>query len=258
MIKDGSARTLEREFKNDIVESLNRRYEWESPRHIVGVAGFYMSKYEITQAQWKAVASLPRVNTDLLSDPSSFKGSNLPVETITWEEAIEFCERLSRATGRRFRLPTEAEWEYAARAGTNTPFSFGDSIKTDWANFQGKFPYNNSPRGEFRETTVAVGSLGGPNAFGLYDMHGNVWEWCSDVWNENYEGSPADGKSWDTGKIPYLKIIRGGAWDSLAVECRSTARNLMTASIRLNSIGLRVVVDIPEQTPPVQANLGLQ
>jgi formylglycine-generating enzyme required for sulfatase activity len=257
-IKEGTSRSMEREFKNDIVESLIRRFNWETPKHMVKVSGFYMSKYEITQAQWRAVANLPRVNTDLLSDPSSFKGSNLPVETITWEEAVEFCERLSRATGRRFRLPTEAEWEYAARAGTNTPFNFGDSITTEWANFQGKFSYNNSPKGEFRERTVAVGSLGGPNAFGLFDMHGNVWEWCSDVWNENYDGAPNDGRSWDTGKLPYLRIIRGGAWDSVGGECRSSTRNRMTATIRLNNIGLRVVADIPEQNPPVQANLSLQ
>jgi formylglycine-generating enzyme required for sulfatase activity len=255
-VKQGSSRGVEKKDLNyDIVESYIRRVNWESPRHMVNVPGFYMSKFEITQAQWRAVASLPRVNTDLLSDPSSFKGSNLPVETITWDEAIEFCERLTRATGRRFRLPTEAEWEYAARAGTNTPFNFGDSIKTDWANFQGKFPYNNSPKGEFRETTVAVGTLGLPNAFGLYDMHGNVWEWCSDVWNENYEGAPVDGKSWDTGKISYLRIIRGGAWDSFGGECRSNSRNRMTATIRLNSIGLRVVADIPEGASPIQANL---
>jgi formylglycine-generating enzyme required for sulfatase activity len=255
-VKQGSSRSMEREFKNDIVESLIRRFNWESPKHMVKVPAFYMSKYEITQAQWKAVASLPKVKLDLLSDPSSFKGSNLPVETITWEEAIEFCDRLSLATGRLYRLPTEAEWEYAARAGTNTPFNFGDSIRTEWANFQGKFPYSNSPKGEFRETTAAVGTLGGPNAFGLYEMHGNVWEWCSDVWNESYDGAPNDGSSWETGKIPYLRIIRGGAWDSLGGECRSNSRNRMTATIRLNSIGLRIVAEIPEQNPPVQASLN--
>jgi formylglycine-generating enzyme required for sulfatase activity len=257
-VKQGSSRSMEREFTNDIVESLIRRFNWESPKHMVKVPAFYMSKYEITQAQWRAVASLPKVKIDLLSDPSSFKGSNLPVETITWEEAIEFCERLSLATGRRFRLPTEAEWEYAARAGTNTPFNFGDSIRSEWANFQGKFPYSNSPKGEFRETTVAVGSLGSPNAFGLFDMHGNVWEWCSDVWNETYDGAPNDGSSWETGKIPYLRMIRGGAWDSLGGECRSNSRNRMTATIRLNNIGLRIVADIPEQNSPVQANVNLQ
>jgi formylglycine-generating enzyme required for sulfatase activity len=257
-VKKNSSRIMERDLSNDIVESLIRRFNWEAPKHMVKVPAFYMSKYEVTQAQWRAVASLPKVKIDLLSDPSSFKGSNLPVETITWEEAIEFCERLSIATGRQFRLPTEAEWEYACRAGTNTPFNFGDSIRSEWANFQGKFPYNNSPKGDFRETTLAVGTLGGPNAFGLYDMHGNVWEWCSDVWNENYEGAPVDGKSWDTGKIPYLRMIRGGGWDSLGAECRSNSRNRMTSTIRLNNIGLRIVADIPEQLTPVQASLNSQ
>ncbi len=257
-VKKNSSRAMERDLSNDIAESLIRRYNWEAPKHMVKVPAFYMSKYEVTQAQWRAVASLPKVKIDLLSDPSSFKGSGLPVETITWEEAVEFCERLSIATGRQFRLPTEAEWEYACRAGTNTPFNFGDSIRSEWANFQGKFPFNNSPKGEFRETTVAVGTLGGPNAFGLYDMHGNVWEWCSDIWNESYEGAPTDGKSWDTGKIPYLRMIRGGAWDSLGGECRSNSRNRMTSTIRLNNIGLRIVADIPEQLTPVQASLNTQ
>ncbi|MBO0723280.1 MAG: formylglycine-generating enzyme family protein [Blastocatellia bacterium] len=253
-VKQSSSRSVEKKDLNyDLVESYIRRFNWETPQHMVNVPTFYMGKFEITQAQWMAVATLPKVNTDLLSDPSSFKGGNRPVETITWDEAIEFCERLSRATGRHFRLPTEAEWEFAARAGTNTPFYFGDSIKTDWANFQGRFPYNNSPKGEFRETTVDVGSLGTPNAYGLYDMHGNVWEWCSDVWNESYDGAPANGKSWDTGKITYLRIIRGGGWDSFGGECRSNSRNRMTATIRLNNIGLRVVVDIPEG--PIQASL---
>ncbi len=236
-------RGVEREIK----EALIRRLNWETPQHMVKIPAFYMSKYEITQAQWRAVASLPKVNRELVSDPSQFKGSNRPVEKVSWEEAVEFCERLSRATGRRYRLPAEAEWEYACRAGTDTPFHFGDSIKTDWANYQGKYTYSNSPKGEFREQTLPVGSIGVANAFGLQDMHGNVWEWCRDVWHESYEAAPEDGSAWDKGKILYLKILRGGAWDSTAGECRSNSRNRMTSTIRLNNVGFRVVAEITEQ-----------
>jgi formylglycine-generating enzyme required for sulfatase activity len=240
-LKTEYVRGIEREIK----EALLRRLQWEAPQHMVKIPAFSMTKYEITQAQWRAVASLPKVRRELVSDPSQFKGSNRPVEKISWEEAVEFCERLSRATGHRYRLPTEAEWEYACRAGTNTPFNFGDSIKTEWANYHGKHTYATSPKGPFREQTLPVGSLGVPNAFGLYDMHGNVWEWCSDTWHDNYAAAPADGKAWVNSGIPYLKILRGGSWDSSAGECRSNSRNRMTSTIQLNNIGFRVVVEGP-------------
>ncbi len=233
--------------EREIRDSLVKRRQWEAPQHMVKVSAFYMSKFEITQAQWRAVASLPKVYRELVSDPSHFKGGNRPVEMVSWEDAVEFCERLSRATGRRYRLPTEAEWEYACRAGTNTQFHFGDSITTEWANYQGKQPYGSSPKGTYRQQTLPVGTPGLANAFGLHDMHGNVWEWCLDTWHDNYQASPNDGRAWENGGILYLKVLRGGSWDSSAAECRSASRNRMTSTMRLNNIGFRVVIEVFDQ-----------
>jgi formylglycine-generating enzyme required for sulfatase activity len=254
VLKKEYVRGIEREIKDALV----RRLSWEGPQHMVKIPAFYLSKFEVTQAQWRAVASLPKVKRDLVSDPSHFKGSNRPVENISWDDAVEFCERLSRATGRRYRLPTEAEWEYACRAGTNTPFNVGDAIKTEWANYHGKHTYASSPKGVYREQTVIVGSLGIGNAFGLYDMHGNVWEWCSDTWHDNYNTAPDDGKPRENGDLKYLRVIRGGSWDSSAGECRSNARNRMTASIQLNSIGFRVVTEVTGQPMANETSISLK
>jgi formylglycine-generating enzyme required for sulfatase activity len=262
----GSIGTEITDFKNayvhgmekEIKAALTRRLDWESPQHLVKIPAFYMSKFEITQAQWRAAANLPKVNRELMSDPSHFKGGNRPVDRVSWEEAVEFCERLSRATGRKYRLPTEAEWEYACRAGTNTQFSFGESIKTEWANYHGKYTFAASPKGIFRGQTAPVGSLGIPNAFGLFDMHGNVWEWCADSWHDDYTSAPEDGKSWENGGIAYLKVLRGGAWDSSASECRTNSRNRMTATIHLNNVGFRVVLEATGQQPANETRITLR
>ena len=160
-------------------ESEKGRYDWESPQHQVTVPLFFMGKFEVTQAQWKAVAVLPQVERELNPDPSEFTGDKLPVKQVSWYDAVEFCRRLSNYTGTEYRLPSEAEWEYACRAGTTTPFHFGKTITTDLANYRGTdfeyqnqiYPgnYANEPKGEYREKTTAVGSFF-PNAFGL----GNV------------------------------------------------------------------------------------
>ncbi|MEH2434535.1 MAG: SUMF1/EgtB/PvdO family nonheme iron enzyme [Nostoc sp.] len=144
------------------------RYENESPQHQVKVSGFFMGKYAVTQAQYQAVMG---------NNPSNFKGEKRPVEQVSWDEAVEFCEKLSQKTGNTYRLPSEAEWEYACRAGTTTPFYFGETITTDLVNYDGNYPYGSAPKGEYREQTTDVGKFP-PNSFGLYDMHGNVWEWC--------------------------------------------------------------------------------
>ena len=130
--------------------------------------------------QWKAVAKLPKISIDLELDLSSSKGDERPVETITWYEAKEFCERLSQFTKREYRLPSEAEWEYACRAGTSDIFHFGNTISSDVANFDGNYTYGSGTKGIYRGETTVVGSFGVSNEFGLYDMHGNVWEWCED------------------------------------------------------------------------------
>lgn len=197
----------------------------EQPAHPVTVNSFFIGKFEVTQKQWKEVARLPVVNIILNEDPSVHKGDNRPVETVSWREANEFCERLSRKTGRRYRLPTEAEWEYAARAGTQTQFPFGDNIQPGMANYRGWGQFGSAPRGIDRQTTVPVGSLGYANRFGLYDMTGNVWEWCLDRWHENYEGAPSDGKAWLEGGDREYRVVRGGSWWFIAYGCRSAYRN---------------------------------
>jgi formylglycine-generating enzyme required for sulfatase activity len=129
----------------------------------VKIAPFFMGKYEVTQEQYQAVMG---------NNPSSFKGAKRPVENVRWNEAVEFCRKLSEKTGKNYRLPAEAEWEYACRAGTTTPFYFGDTITPDLVNYYGNEPYGFAPKGLFRKQTTEVGSFG-PNSFGLYDMHGN-------------------------------------------------------------------------------------
>ncbi|MDJ0633777.1 MAG: SUMF1/EgtB/PvdO family nonheme iron enzyme [Xenococcaceae cyanobacterium MO_188.B29] len=223
-----------------LVEKFDR--DWfrsEKPQHEVTVKPFFIGKYPVTQAQWRAIASLPKVEHDLDPDPSSFKGDNHPVEQVSWDEAVEFCQRLSQQTGKGYRLPSEAEWEYACRAGTTTPFHFGETITTDLANYEGNYTYANEPKGQYREETTPVGSFS-PNAFGLYDMHGNVWEWCEDNWHDNYNGASADGSAWRSGS-DNLKVLRGGSWFYYPVNCRSAYRVDPPRVTRNSDGGFRVV-----------------
>jgi formylglycine-generating enzyme required for sulfatase activity len=216
--------------------------ENESPQHSVTVQPFFMGKYQVTQAQWRFVAQLPQVNRDLEQDPSRFKGDNRPVEQVSWEDAVEFCDRLSQYTGRTYRLPSEAEWEYACRAGTTTPFHFGETITTDLANYDGNSTYGNGVKGVYRKETTEVGSFGVANNFGLYDMHGNVWEWCQDNWHSNYEGAPTDGNAWlDNEESSDRKLLRGGSWLNNARHCRSAFRDRLSRDIRFYFYGFRVV-----------------
>ena len=217
---------------------------YESPQHLVTVPEFLMGKYPVTQAQWRAVATgLPKIEHDLDPDPSYFTGDTHPVEQVNWYEAVEFCNRLSQAAGREYRLPSEAEREYACRAGTTTPFHFGETITTDLANYDGSYPYNNyGLRGEYRGQATPVGSFP-PNGFGLYDMHGNVWEWCQDVWHDNYEDAPTDGSAWDGDGVE--RVLRGGSWDSSARGASSAKRGWYTPYFRLNNTGFRVCCSAP-------------
>jgi formylglycine-generating enzyme required for sulfatase activity len=212
----------------------------ERPQHPVTVKPFLMGKYAVMQAQWKMVAGLPKVNRDLDPDPSRFKGDNYPVERVSWWDAIEFCDRLSRQTGREYRLPSEAEWEYACRARTTTPFHFGPTLTTNLANYNGNYTYGSGPEGEYRQTTTAVGSFS-PNAFGLFDMHGNVWEWCLDHWHENYNGAPTDGSAWIAGGESDRRLLRGGSWSNYPGSCRSAPRFRSSPDFRLDNIGFRLV-----------------
>jgi formylglycine-generating enzyme required for sulfatase activity len=227
-------------------ENEPKRSSDESPQHKVTIQPFFMGKYAITQKQWAAVATFPKVKIDLQSDPSRFKGGNLPVETISWNEANEFCARLSQhcqkhSPKRNYRLPSEAEWEYACRAGTTTPFHFGDTITTELANYNGNYTYGSAPTGEYRRKTTEVGTFP-PNAFGLCDMHGNVWEWCEDDWHNNYNSVPSNGTAWRLGDNNPMKLLRGGSWDFNPVDCRSTNRNFASRDNHSSNYSFRLVL----------------
>ncbi len=216
----------------------------QRPQHKVKIKPFFMGKFQVTQAQWRAVASLPKVNRDLDLNPSHFKGNRLPVERVSWYDVVEFCARLSKLTRREYRLPSEAEWEYACRAGTTTPFYCGETITTDLANYNGNYTYASEPKGEKREKTTAVGSFP-PNAFGLYDMHGNVWEWCDDTWHTDYRNAPKDGSSWIKKGDNNFYLIRGGSWDAIPSFCRSAVRFDLACGSRDVNVGFRVVCVAP-------------
>ncbi len=213
----------------------------EGPQRQVTVSGFTIGKYEVTQAQWQAVTKLPKVKIDLPADPANYKGANLPVERVSWYEAVEFCARLSKLTGRTYRLPTEAEWEYAARAKTTTAFAFGATISPHIVNYAGNAPYGNASEGENRGKIVAVGSLGVANAFGLYDLHGNVYEWCEDEWSDSYRGTPTDGSARPGSGISDRRVLRGGSWLNDGKYCRSANRDWNVPDAHDNIVGFRVV-----------------
>jgi formylglycine-generating enzyme required for sulfatase activity len=200
-------------------------HEREQPRHQVTIAPFWMSKYPITQAQYEAVMGG--------KSPSYFKGYRRPVERVSWHDAIAFCEKLRGVDNHDFRLPSEAEWEYACRAGTETFFYFGETISTATVN------YNMYYRG-----TTDVEKFPA-NDFGLYDMHGNVWEWCADHWHENYQGAPIDGSIWKTCNDKDLRLSRGGSWANNFGSCRSSVRRCDSPNRVNELIGFRVVCSAP-------------
>ena len=206
----------------------------ERPQHKVNIEySFLMGKYPITQAQWRTVAALPQVNRELKADPSYLKGDKRPVQQVNWYDAVEFCQRLSQHTEREYRLPSEAEWEYACRAGTTTPFHFGETITTELANYNGK---QTTPVGNFLA-----------NDFGLCDMHGNVLEWCEDLWHGNYQNAPTDGSSWTTKSDSSDHVLRGGSCFYIPRNCRSATRSYNFPEYAYVSIGFRVVCRVPIQ-----------
>jgi formylglycine-generating enzyme required for sulfatase activity len=241
----------------------------ERPKHLVRLEPFSLARTPITQAQWRQVASwqpLPaeRWGKELNPDPSYFQNrqgndksdirlfvteantDNRPVEKVSWLDAMEFCSRLSQRTGRSYALPSEAQWEYACRTGTTTPFHFGDTISSDLANYVGKYAYADGPKGIYREQSTPVGMFPA-NAWGLHDMHGNVWEWCLDEWHENYYGSPTDGSAWvdygegeKSNELGKIRLLRGGSWLNGPRYCRSAYRDFDRPVNRNNDIGFRV------------------
>ncbi|MDJ0580557.1 SUMF1/EgtB/PvdO family nonheme iron enzyme [Crocosphaera sp.] len=282
-----------------LVKKFDRNwFTWEKPQHQVILQPFSMGRYPITQGQWKAIAERTelKVNIDLDTDPSRFKDDppqpslepdetpktrwDRPVERVSWYQAQEFCDRLSKLTGKPYRLPTEAEWEYACRAAITDqssvtsqeltlaewnqkyqqPFHFGDTITGDLANYRATYTYADEPKGEYREQTTPVGYFKVANAFGLYDMHGNVWEWCQDDFKDNYDGAPSDGSAWlqpqnynpdnqsysDKNKENKpKKVIRGGSWNYNPFDCRCAYRLYSYARGSGSNVGFRVVSGPP-------------
>ncbi|BAY89299.1 serine/threonine protein kinase [Tolypothrix sp. PCC 7601] len=214
------------------VEEAERRDD-EGPQHQVTIPGFFMGKYEVTQAQYQTITG---------KNPSYFQGETRPVEQVSWNDAVEFCQKLSQNTGRTYRLPSEAEWEYACRAGTKTPFYFGETITTDLVNYNGNYPYSSASKGEYRNETTTVGRFP-PNSFGLYDMHGNTWEWCIDTYHNNYYEAPKDGSAWlSSNDNDYrYRLLRGGSWHELVRFCRSAFRSTNVRVDSFTDVGFRVV-----------------
>lgn len=211
--------------------------DFSTPQREVKVPEFWTGKYTVTNAQWFAVmGTKPAEKYDV-----KFQGEKQPVVAVSWEDCMEFCKKLSNKLGKNIRLPSEAEWEYACRANTTTPFYFGATITTDLVNYDGNYPYGDALKGEYRQKTVDVDSFS-PNPWGLYQMHGNVWEWCSDRWHGNYKNAPQDGSSWETGTVGNLRVVRGGSWLNDALYCRSAYRSRGDAGGRYNYLGLRLVV----------------
>jgi formylglycine-generating enzyme required for sulfatase activity len=213
-------------------------YDDERPVHQVTVAPFLMSKYLITQAQWRVIMGTPH---------GRFSGDRLPVERVSWHDAVRFCERLSKRTQRTYRLPSETQWEYACRAGTSTPFCFGETLTTEVANYNGEFVYRAEPKGVYRHTTTPVDQFP-PNAFGLHDLHGNLWEWCADAWHDSYDGAPTDDRVWHADAKETYRVARGGSWHDIPGVCRSAARLKVDADDAEEIIGFRVVFSSSTQS----------
>jgi formylglycine-generating enzyme required for sulfatase activity len=227
-------------FPEDAKIRLDDILREETPQHEVKVKPFFLSKFEVTQAQWRQISRLPKVHIDLAADPSLFKGSDRPVEEVSWPEAVEFCARLTRLTGRAYHLPSEAQWEYACRAGTATPFYFGNTITLEWVNHGADIPYGFVEKGSPINKTIPVGSLGKANSFGLYDMHGNVDEWCADTWHENYVGAPANASTWIEGGDDNYRVVRGCGWLQAGCYCRSAYRRQYALNNKSYFTGFRV------------------
>jgi eukaryotic-like serine/threonine-protein kinase len=211
----------------------SEKNDYEKPRHVVMVPSFHMGKFQVTQEQYLQIMG---------TNPAKWQDAKLPVEQVSWDDAQVFCQKLSAKTGKKYRLPSEAEWEYACRAKTDTPFYFGETISTDVANYDGNQVYKSGVKGVYRKKTTPVGSFPA-NGFGLHDMHGNVWEWCEDNWHENYQGAPTDGSAWNNNNDDSqgTRLLRGGSWINNPFVCCSANRYRRSADNRYNHVGFRVV-----------------
>jgi formylglycine-generating enzyme required for sulfatase activity len=218
-------------------ETEKERLEDEVQHEVTLTKPYWIGKYEVTQEAYERVMG---------NNPSWFVGGRNPVEMVSWDNAQEFCQKLSRRTRREARLPTEAEWEHACRAGRSTPFHTGETISTAEANYNGSYVYGSGAKGENRRNTMAVGSLAS-NAFGLYDMHGNVGEWCGDWFVEYAKGAQCDPPGAADGQ---LHVLRGGSWDVIPSYCRSACRYWGAPGRRYKITGFRVVILAEKETRP--------
>ena len=215
------------------------REEQEGPQRSIQIPSFYMGAFAITQRQYMSVMGN---NPSYFTDEQDRDGADLPAEQITWRDASAFCQQLSDLTGRIYRLPSEAEWEYACRAGTTTPFCFGEKLTTEIANFFADFSFTENIEENYRNASVAVDSFW-PNPFGLYNMHGNIYEWCADDYHDSYQDAPSDGSLWLSDQANASKIMRGGAWFNDTPYCRSAARERNSQTGLSNSFGFRIVCE---------------
>src|SRR5512142_2941261 len=205
----------------------------EHPQHFVAIKSFMLGKFLVTQGQWKAImGKLP---------PCRFKGDELPVERVSWEDVQRFCQKLARKTDRPYRLPSETEWEYACRAGTTSPFSFGETITIAVVRYNGMHTFRDEAPGQYPHVTSKGGTFP-PNAFGLYDMHGNLWEWCADNWLDDYSSSPRDNNSYQNKDSRY-RVARGGSWHEPPALCRSATRLKVLQTDADEVMGLRVACE---------------
>jgi formylglycine-generating enzyme required for sulfatase activity len=241
-------------------EEEEGRFSDEGPQHEVELREFFLAQTPITQAQWRAVAEWTRQEHEdgelwpeklepdpvaRIEDAERFRGEQRPVVGVSWHEAMAFCQRLRLRTGKNYTLPSEAQWEYACRAGTTTPFHFGETISSNLANYDGTETYGEGEKGEFREQTMDVASFPA-NPWGLHDMHGNVWEWCADHWHDSYDGAPEHGSPWTEPEAntnqdqEARRLLRGGSWFDRPRVCRSACRNRGHPDGRDVSVGFRV------------------
>ena len=221
--------------------------ERETPQHWVGIdQPIAMGRYPVTVGEWRAFVAATgwRSQGDVNWTAPGFRQTDEhPVVGVTWHDAQQYVRWLAAQTGQAYRLPSEAEWEYACRAGTKTAFSFGDQIDTSLANYDGNVSYNGSPRGLYRQGTSHVGEFA-PNPWGLFDMHGNVWEWVQDVVHDSYAGAPVSGEAWETGGDQGRRILRGGSWMYNPRYLRSALRNGFSATLSNDIVGFRVAREL--------------
>jgi uncharacterized protein (TIGR02996 family) len=212
------------------------RVEDETQHRVTLTQGFFLGVHPVTQAQWQAV---------LGSNPNCFQGENLPVDSVLWEDCQEFCQKLGEQDGQHYRLPTEAEWEYACRAGTTTPFHFGATINTDQATYDGCYTSGQSKTGDDRKKTTPVGRFPA-NAWGLFDMHGNVYAWCQDAYGQYGDKDATDPLKNDG----VARVLRGGSYLTSPSGCRAASRLLRVPFDRGAAFGCRVVLCLDRRQQP--------